>query len=281
MSRLFSGNDRRPDHRTLRIMFEIERYLGAKRPEALGALDPEKWLAHPVIDLTSVGVEAVDRARQGDARLSPWPQAPFVYFCIFRDGVAFYLHVETYKEPIAVMPELGAARTWVTCSTLKEDDERHPLFWVANGETNNGKGIIPKQEVENREKWDVIRLQCTELMRYLTSCPEHLVEVAREAPPTPREIKTRKTKPWASPLFRRVILLDPTKATLYGHRIDRGGAHASPHPHQRRGHWATLRADRYGDNRGKQVWRRPAWVGDREWVFEGNRYKVVTAEVPS
>lgn len=55
------------------------------------------------------------------------------------------------------------------------------------------------------------------------------------------------------------------------------GNHASPMPHLRRGHYKTLRAERFGANRGKVVWVSPCHVNGAcvEWR-EGNvSYKVV------
>lgn len=119
--------------------------------------------------------------------------------------------------------------------------------------------------------------KCAAIVRYLSICNEHVVEVTQdEGTITPRQAKTARRKPWLSPATRRIILLDPLKARQYGHRIDRGGTHASPHPHQRLGHWANLRHERYKNKRGERIWVKPAWVGDREWVFEGNRYRVLS-----
>lgn len=55
------------------------------------------------------------------------------------------------------------------------------------------------------------------------------------------------------------------------------GTHASPMPHLRRGHYKTLRAERYKEARGKTVWVAPCHVNGAvvEWRQDGVTYKVV------
>lgn len=119
------------------------------------------------------------------------------------------------------------------------------------------------------------------IVHYLSSCPEHLVGVTPEEPKAPRKPpKKRQKKPWLREGLPQIILLDPKKAREYGHRIDRGGSHASPVPHQRRGHWRMLRAERWGTKRHTRVWVRPAWIGDKEWIHHGNRYEVIETATP-
>ena len=110
----------------------------------------------------------------------------------------------------------------------------------------------------------------------VVSSSSHLVEVSPTSSRTPRTSKTAKSKPWLRDDLPTVILISPDEARHYGHRVEPKGSHASPRPHQRRGHWKTLRSERYAvEKRGTRVWVRPAWIGDPEWVFQGNRYKVV------
>ena len=101
--------------------------------------------------------------------------------------------------------------------------------------------------------------------------------------PEPKELtpkqrkKQRKTNqqcPWLDESLPRVILLGPTQQCL-AHGRHQGGSHASPIPHQRRAHWRTLQADRYGANRGKRVRVRASWVGDQEWIHHGSVYRLI------
>jgi hypothetical protein len=87
-------------------------------------------------------------------------------------------------------------------------------------------------------------------------------------------------KPWTREDLPTVLLMNLAESRQYGHRVDRGGSHASPHPHTRRGHYASLvdpKFRRNEDGTVRRVWVRPAWVGDSEWVFEGRQYKVIGA----
>lgn len=104
----------------------------------------------------------------------------------------------------------------------------------------------------------------------------HPVEVINTTPR--RSMNPRNEKPWTREDLRTVILMDLSEARKYGHRVDRGGSHASPIPHTRRGHYATLRHEKWKhnpDGSPRQVWVKPAWVGDTEWIFEGRQYRVI------
>jgi hypothetical protein len=128
-------------------------------------------------------------------------------------------------------------------------------------------------EFERRHVYDVIKI-----INAIDHSSKHVVEVMQLAADGKPMRARHTTKPWTREDPRNVILIDPSEAKKYGHRIDRCGTHASPIPHTRRGHYATLRADRFGVNKGKRIWRKPAWVGDTEWIFEGRQYKVISPE---
>jgi hypothetical protein len=107
----------------------------------------------------------------------------------------------------------------------------------------------------------------------LSAATDYIVEVVPPRDDSPRAARTARIKPWLRPL-PECILLSPGDRHRYGYP-DHGGTHASPTPHARRGHWRTLRAERYGANRGKRVWAREAWIGDREWQHEGRTYRII------
>ena len=100
--------------------------------------------------------------------------------------------------------------------------------------------------------------------------------IKRSSTPDPRD----KQQTYRRTDLPRLVYLNklPTPSSG-GHQ---GGTHASPCLHQRRGHYKTLKHPKfqnhpkYGVENG--VYVRPAWVGDRETVHEGNRYTVI---VPS
>jgi len=119
-----------------------------------------------------------------------------------------------------------------------------------------------------------------EVFDAIDAASKHFVEVTRIPNPGKPQKPRHDKKPWTRDDLHEVILIDLAEAKKYGHRVDRGGSHASPIPHTRRGHYATLRADRFGANRGKRVWRKPAWIGDTEWIFEGRQYRVISPPGP-
>lgn len=157
-------------------------------------------------------------------------------------------------------------------------------------DNTTGKGSIIHEDGGRKENVEImIRMISTTVSlaawhcRYLAQCPEQLIEItpAPDAKRRRRAAKTAKKKPWLREDRPHIILLDPTKARQYGHRIDRGGTHASPIPHQRLGNWATLKHEKYGKRRGEKIWRPPTWVGDKEWVFRGSRYRVLDVGIKS
>lgn len=92
-----------------------------------------------------------------------------------------------------------------------------------------------------------------------------------------RPAKTARTKPWLS-RDKRIIFMEPgTKRIYEGGRVS-NGTHATPLPHHRRGHWKTLRAERYHraeDGSPRKVWTKPAWVGPMDWIDNGSEYRVL------
>lgn len=90
--------------------------------------------------------------------------------------------------------------------------------------------------------------------------------------------KTRWKAPWCLTSLPRAVVLDGDRAPTDARS---GGTSFAPtdrevRPHRRRGHYKTLRSERFKHKRGERVWVRPAWVGPREWVLGGTTYRVVT-----
>lgn len=125
-------------------------------------------------------------------------------------------------------------------------------------------------------------------MAYLAQCPEYLVEETPEIPEGTPPRRHNDPKPWTYNYLPRIILLDPTQAPSGEAKPYQGGTHASPRPHQRRGHWATLKASRFYQGRHaeaynpetnpRRVFVKPAWVGPRDWIMSGNHYRVLNVE---
>lgn len=96
-------------------------------------------------------------------------------------------------------------------------------------------------------------------------------EISWQSAAGSREEKTERLKPWIVPRRQTYIMIDPARASDYGHpsatRPESPGHHASPVPHPRRGHWRRFTVDR-------KTWVRSAWVGAREWQYEGRTYRI-------
>ena len=104
--------------------------------------------------------------------------------------------------------------------------------------------------------------------------PDHyVVEINPESRPKKR--KKKRLSRWNE--REHHILLTREEITEEWHRTHRGGTHASPMPHLRRGHYKTLRADRYKEARGKKVWVRATHVNGEcvEWRDGDISYKVI------
>jgi len=104
----------------------------------------------------------------------------------------------------------------------------------------------------------------------------HMVRVRQDLPPerNHKNAKAAAKRPWIREGLPTYILIDPDRVADY--RPAGGttsGTHLSPRPHERRGHWRQLRAERYREK--KLMWIKPAWIGDTEWTCEGQTYKVV------
>jgi hypothetical protein len=117
-------------------------------------------------------------------------------------------------------------------------------------------------------------------LAYLAQSDEYPVEVTPVLTPAQqrRSAKAREKRPELREDVPHWIYLDPLRAREYQReaRDDQGGTHASPVGHWRRGHWRTLRAERYSaEKRGTRLRIKPMWVGPTEWLHEGARYRVV------
>lgn len=95
-----------------------------------------------------------------------------------------------------------------------------------------------------------------------------------------KDRKDEKSKqPWKSSALPRIIYLNalPVETSDVP-----SGTGAPKRPHQRRGFYKTLRAERYRNHPlfqvPKAIYCRPAFVGAKEAIVAGNRYTVITGE---
>jgi len=75
-----------------------------------------------------------------------------------------------------------------------------------------------------------------------------------------------------------IIFLNRPKSTQIKNP-NKGGHHASPRPHKRRGTKYTLKALRYKNHPkyliNKAMFRRPAWIGPKEEIVNGITYTLI------
>lgn len=129
-----------------------------------------------------------------------------------------------------------------------------------------------------RETLDVVddwfRLAFAEV-RWINKADHYTVEVGSRPPGR----KKNKNGPKIRRMHERPRFIVMTKNEIAEtwHRHHNGGERSSPMPHLRRGHYKTLRADRYGENKGKRIWVRATHVNGQcvEWRDGDVRYKVI------
>lgn len=124
---------------------------------------------------------------------------------------------------------------------------------------------------------------CTWFCDYNNQKHKYLIEVGPERKPgkkkgsglaTPKEIIWQAAGP-------RLLYLDklPTSGSNEGVTETEEGDVRVMRPHQRRGYWVTLRADRFRDHPKYMVkngvYRKPCWIGPKEAVVNGNVYRVL------
>jgi hypothetical protein len=276
-----------------------------------GLIAAQNWMRSPLVDLREVDLLAREdkpshfRNDRSWLEYAPWPDA--VYLMRLNVPAPFGGAVLTEVASRVVIPKLyrpssnGLEFVYGVvdpAKLLKETLPKDPDFvlssygraqggdweWIhtSHGGTDNfAEYLSGKQDWQEKHGKEAVHTCFTGIIYavgYLTECPEYMVEVRPEP-----KVRTEKQKrklgktvqrfPWLNEEAPRLILLDPSKQyPRYGRGV---GTHASPVPHQRRGHWMTLRAERYKEKKGHSVWRKPAWIGDQEWVFKGSVYRVV------
>lgn len=80
----------------------------------------------------------------------------------------------------------------------------------------------------------------------------------------------------------RVIYLDKLP-DVSDKDVESIGTGSPKAPHQRRGSWCTLRAERYKNHPlyqvEKAIYRKPAWIGDRSRIVHGATYTVIDRQI--
>lgn len=104
--------------------------------------------------------------------------------------------------------------------------------------------------------------------------PDHFTVEAAGSSSKRRKKKARIRRLGERP---RHILLTKHQIADEWHRVHHGSTHASPLPHLRRGHYKTLRSERYKEKRGQRIWVRATHVNGAcvEWRDGDVTYKVL------
>lgn len=93
---------------------------------------------------------------------------------------------------------------------------------------------------------------------------------------TTLNVKSKKKRLLRAHQRPNYTILEPSKIREIMHiKTPPAGSHRSPIPHERSGHFRTLRHPKYGENVGKTVWIKPVWVGDSESIVGNKFYKVI------
>lgn len=267
------------DVKRLRPDWEIARMLAKDGGLRLG----QEWMRSVLIDLRDSPEQTIGEFDMGLWTRVPWRDAVFLYDYSFANVVG-----ESYLAATRVVER--APKVVVTATFLRVD-EGAGLEWLPVGQcivdNTEHTSVRVLDGVGEYEDGHVLQLSIggvSVCLKYLAECDAHRVEVrsepqARDEKQMRRYRKTVQNFPWLNEDLPRIVLLDPHRHYPGHGRDEPDGTHASPMPHQRRGHWATLRAERWSpEKRGTKVWRRPAWVGDREWIHHGSVYRVLDEE---
>ena len=95
------------------------------------------------------------------------------------------------------------------------------------------------------------------------------------------KIDNLRTREIAKVLGPRIIYLD--KLPSEDEEIVSESGNGTKAPHQRKGHWATLKHERYKNHPQylvkNGVYRKPMWIGDRTRIVHGATYTVIDKQV--
>lgn len=129
-------------------------------------------------------------------------------------------------------------------------------------------------------KWKSFQYESKVILDYAAalSHPEnYIIQVTPELTPK-EERKVQAGKPYPPQKAKHFIVVDHTVLVrMRGDATTTPGTHASPVPHERRGHWRRVAERcRHAKLMGKdRVFVRPTLVGDPTWKHEKNFYEVL------
>jgi hypothetical protein len=255
----------RPDHAILKLFYEKDRASFVK------------FKSYPFFDLSSTweahAFEPPIEQRPLSEQIACWKRRPFpvaVYCVKFKDTIVDLCVQDADTADAVVIEAICIDKNIPGLTTIGVEIDF----------AEDPRGVVLHQLTESTVPLHQKQAFCTvadiaySLLELLQTSPKHVVEVT---PSASRAAHQASKKPWVADTTR-YILLDLAEAKQYGHRTEVIGTHSKPIPHARRAHWMTLRADRFGKHKGTKIWRRAAWVGDKEWVSSEARYRVINIE---
>lgn len=250
-------------------MHRVDHWFQRELFEKHGRRALEHWQSLPFFDLSSIDDETFISTEPGDL----FDALPFEEFVLYAcpskssgdQGFAYICDSGEFVRLSFVAPDAPANRLYVF--DKKSREMRPETFTMKLALDEAGRTDINEAGVLASWLHDALSVAVSSLL-LITRTKRHVVEVRPS-----RETKTR-AKPWTREDLPRLILLTPQEAQRY--QLHGGGTHASPHLHQRRGHWRELVSERFREKR--RVWVRPTWVGKTEWEYRGATYAVVGAQ---
>lgn len=186
-----------------------------------------------------------------------------------------YFHIKITNKIINVQP--------LTIGHLNDFEDTTVVIKRSTGDT---------KYLSTKNHWD--RKQTRKFVEHLTSHIAELVWFVKQAmenslhpvsvfQPTP--LKNQKghrphiehdRKPWMRGDLTSVVFLDKLPTTKEA-KPSQGGSHASPIYHQRKGHFRTMRDEKFKNHPDfkKPIWRKSTWVGEPMVEVGGTTYKVL------
>ncbi len=140
------------------------------------------------------------------------------------------------------------------------------------------KGYTDQSFLQKTKAAESAMAHLTGFLKFAYECDMYPVYV-RKTKKSFKDRKDEKSKqPWKSSALPKIIYLNALPVEVDSPSTI--GMGAPKRPHQRRGCFKTLRAERYRNHPlfqvPKAIYCRPAFVGPKEAVVAGNRYSIIT-----
>ncbi len=240
---------------------------------AFGLRALSSYVALPLIDLRDLSLEKGRDVPPERAQFL-WQHRPFLAFSmLLRDpestngySVTIAMEDETFAgfcQPANPSPLFGSPGSWLDLRAMRERYKR----------------LLAASDQQFKED-QFARFTADELLIALDiidTSDVYLVVEERQSEPGAK--MRARLKPWVLDCPRRIVLMDISKMRRRVVSPPLGGTHASPVPHPRKGHWCDLRSECFKHKRGQRIYRKPTYVGDKEWVDAGVTYKVLPPRI--